>query len=54
MQETASWRFFGVLRVLLKISRRRAQIERFLGFSDGKATAEGHSPAFSLGLTCFW
>jgi hypothetical protein len=34
--------FFDALRPLLKISRRHAQIQRFLHFSDGKATEEGH------------
>jgi hypothetical protein len=43
----------GVLGALRKILERHAQIQRFPDLSDGKATAERHSPAFSLGLTCF-
>src|SRR5271156_4462860 len=53
-QETAFWRFSSVVGPPRKISRRHAQIQRFLGFSDRKATDEGHGLAFSLGLTCFW
>jgi hypothetical protein len=54
MQEAADGGLFGVVCVQRKISRRHVQIQRFPGFSDGKATAEGHGPAFSLGLTCSW
>ena len=54
VQEAAVGGFFGVLSVQLEISRGHAQNERFLGFSDGKATVEGHRLAFSLGFTWFW